>query len=56
MEKDIVIKGISVNLKMNRKFIEVEVPGEEILDSVDPNAEEFEALVKEKVIEYIKAC
>ena len=55
MEKDIVLKKIAVNLKKNKKYIEIEVPGEEILQSVDVNSLEFEKLVKQKVIEYIQS-
>ena len=55
MEKDIVLKKIAVNLKKNKKYIEIEVPGEEILQSVDVNSFEFENLVKQKVIEYIQS-
>ena len=55
MKEDIIIKKIAVNLKKNKKYIEIEVPGEEILQSVDVNSFEFENLVKQKVIEYIQS-
>jgi hypothetical protein len=55
MKKDIVVKKIAVNLKKNKKYIEIEVPGEEILQSVDVNSFEFEKRVKQKVIEYIQS-
>jgi hypothetical protein len=55
MKKDIIIKRIGVNLKQNKKYIEIEVPAEEILKSVDADSKDFENLVKQKVIEYLKA-
>ena len=55
MNKDIIIKRIGVNLKKNKKYIEIEVPGEEILKSVEADSKDFENLVKLKVIEYIKS-
>lgn len=55
MKEDIILKKIAVNLKKNKKYIEIEVPGEEILQSVDVNSFEFENLVKQKVIEYIQS-
>ncbi len=55
MKKDIIIKRIALNLKQNRKYIEIEVPGDEILKSVEADSKDFEILVKLKVIEYIKS-
>jgi diguanylate cyclase (GGDEF)-like protein len=55
MKKDIIIKRIGVNLKQNKKYIEIEVPGEEILKSVEADSKDFDNLVKRKVIEYIKS-
>ncbi|MGE5257056.1 MAG: hypothetical protein ACM3KE_10310 [Hyphomicrobiales bacterium] len=55
MKKDIVMKKIAVNLKKNKKYIEIEVPGDEILNSVEADSMEFERLVKQKVIEYIQS-
>jgi len=55
MKKDIIIKRIGVNLKQNKKYIEIEVPGEEILKSVEADSKDFKNLVKLKVIEYIKS-
>ena len=55
MKKDIIIKRIGVNLKQIKKYIEIEVPGEEILKSVEADSRDFENLVKLKVIEYIKS-
>ena len=55
MKKDIIIKRIGVNHKQNKKYIEIEVPGEEILKSVEADSKDFENLVKLKVIEYIKS-
>jgi hypothetical protein len=55
MKEDISVKGISVNLKHNRKFIEIEVPGDEILQQVEADSLEFEKQVKQKVIEYIQS-
>jgi hypothetical protein len=55
MKKDIIIKSIGVNLKQNKKYIEIEVPGEDILKSVEADSKDFENLVKLKVIEYIKS-
>jgi hypothetical protein len=55
MKKDIIIKRIGVNLKQKKKYIEIEVPGEEILKSVEADSRDFEILVKLKVIEYIKS-
>jgi hypothetical protein len=55
MEKDISIKSITFNLKKNMKLIEIEVPGDEIIQSVEANSLEFEKLVKQKVIEYIQS-
>ena len=55
MKKDIIVKKIAMNLKQNKKYIEIEVPGDEILQSVKPDALEFEKLLKLKVIEYIQS-
>jgi hypothetical protein len=55
MKEDISIKKIGFNLKHNKKFIEIEVPGDEILQTVEPDSLEFEKLVKQKVIEYIQS-
>ena len=55
MKEDIIIKRIAVNLKQNKKYIEIEIPGDEILESVEADSIEFEKLVKRKVIEYIKS-
>jgi hypothetical protein len=55
MKEDISIKGITFNLKQNMKFIEIEVPGDDILRSVEADSLEFEKLVKQKVIEYIQS-
>jgi len=55
MIKDIIIKRIGLNLKQNKKYIEIEVPGDEILKSVEADSKDFENLVKLKVIEYIKS-
>ena len=55
MKKDIVIKKIAMNLKQNKKYIEIEVPGDEILQSVEADSMEFEKLVKQKVIDYIQS-
>jgi hypothetical protein len=55
MKEGIVIKKIALNLKQNRKYIEIEVPGEEILESVEADSAEFEKHVKQKVIEYIQS-
>jgi hypothetical protein len=55
MKKDIIIKKIGLNLKQNKKYIEIEVPGDEILKSVEADSKDFENLVKLKVIEYIKS-
>jgi hypothetical protein len=55
MKKDILVKKIAVNLKKNKKYIEIEVPGDEILESVEANSIEFERLVRQKVIEYIQS-
>ena len=55
MKENIIIKRISVNLKKNKKYIEIYVPGDEILKSVDADSKNFENFVKEKVIEYIKS-
>jgi hypothetical protein len=52
MKADIRVKGIFFNLTHNKKFIEIEVPGDEILQQVEADALEFENLVKQKVIEY----
>ena len=53
MKKDIIIKRIGVNLKQNKKYIEIEIPGDEILKSVEADSKDFENLVKLKVIEYM---
>jgi hypothetical protein len=45
MNKDIIVKRIAVNLKKNKKYIEIEVPGDEILESVEADSIEFERLV-----------
>lgn len=55
MKKDISITRISYNLKQNKKYIEIEVPGDEILQAVEADSPEFEKLVKQKVIEYIQS-
>lgn len=55
MKEDISIKKIGFNLKQNKKFIEIEVPGDEILQTVEADSLEFENLVKRKVIEYIQS-
>jgi hypothetical protein len=55
MKEDIVVKKIAINLKRNKKYIEIEVPGDEILNSVEADSIEFEKLVKRKVIEYIQS-
>jgi hypothetical protein len=55
MKADISVKGIFFSLKHNKKFIEIEVPGDEILQQVEADALEFEKLVKQKVIEYIQS-
>lgn len=55
MKEDISIKKITINLKQNRKVIEIDVPGDEILRSVEADSLDFENLVKQKVIEYIQA-
>ena len=55
MKEDISIKKISFNLKQNKKFIEIEAPGDEILQAVEADSLEFEKLVKQKVIEYIQS-
>ncbi len=55
MKEDIVIKKIALNLKQNKKYIEIEVPGDEILQSVEADSLEFEKLVRQKVIEYIQS-
>jgi hypothetical protein len=55
MKKDIIIKRIALNLKQNKKYIEIEVPGDEILKSVESDSKDFENLVKLQVIEYIKS-
>lgn len=55
MKKDIVVKKIAVNLKKNKKYIEIEVPADEILQSVEADSIEFERLVRQKVIEYIQS-
>jgi len=55
MKNGIIIKRIGVNLKQNKKYIEIEIPGEEILKSVEADSKDFENLVKLKVIEYIKS-
>jgi hypothetical protein len=55
MKEDIVVKKIAVNLRKNKKYIEIEVPGDEILESVEANSIEFERLVRQKVIEYIQS-
>jgi len=55
MKKDIIIKKIAMNLKQNRKYIEIEVPGDEILESVEMDSSEFEKQVKQKVIDYIQS-
>jgi len=55
MNNDIIVKRIAVNLKKNKKYIEIEVPGDEILKSVEADSIEFEKLVKQKVIEYIQS-
>jgi hypothetical protein len=55
MKKDIIIKKIGMNLKQNKKYIEIEIPGDEILKSVETDSKDFETLVKLKVIEYIKS-
>lgn len=55
MKNDIVIRKIALNLKQNKKYIEIEVPGDEILQSVEADSMEFENLVKRKVIEYIRS-
>lgn len=55
MKKDILVKKIAVNLKKNKKYIEIEVPGDEILESVEADSIEFESLVRQKVIEYIQS-
>jgi len=55
MKADIRVKGIFFNLTRNKKFIEIEVPGDEILQQVEADALEFEKLVKQKVIEYIQS-
>lgn len=54
MKEDIIIKKIGMNLKQNKKYIEIEVPGDEILKSVEADSKDFENLVKLKVIEYFK--
>jgi hypothetical protein len=48
MKKDIIIKRIGVNLKQNKKYIEIEIPGEEILKSVEADSKDFENIVKLK--------
>mgnify|MGYP001104455475 FL=1 len=55
MREDIRIKRIAFNLKQHMKFIEIEVPGDEILRSVAADSPEFENRVTQKVIDYIKA-
>jgi len=55
MKEDISIKRITFNLKQNRKFIEIDVPADEILQSVEAGSLDFENLVKQKVIEYIQS-
>jgi hypothetical protein len=55
VNEDIMIKRVAINLKQNRKYIEIEVPGEDILASLDPVSPDFENMVKIKVIEYIRS-
>lgn len=55
MKEGIIIKKIALNLKQNRKYIEIEVPGEEILESLEADTAEFEKHVKQKIIEYVKS-
>ena len=55
MKEDIIVKKIALNLRQDRKYIEIEVPGDEILQSVGADSIEFETLVKRKVIEYIQS-
>ena len=54
MKEDIIIKKIGMNLKQNKKYIEIEVPGDKTLKSVEADSKDFENLVKLKVIEYFK--
>jgi hypothetical protein len=54
MKEEINIKKISYNLKRNKKFIEIEIPGDEILQAVEADAPEFEKRVKQKIIEYMQ--
>jgi hypothetical protein len=55
LREDIRIKKIAFNLKTCEKFIEIEVPGDEILQSVAAESPDFEKQVKQKVIDYIRA-
>jgi hypothetical protein len=55
MKEDIILKKIVLNLKQNKKHIEIEIPGDEILKSVDADSIDFEKVVKQKVIEYINS-
>jgi hypothetical protein len=48
MKEDISIKKIGFNLKQNKKFIEIEVPGDEILQTVEADSLEFENIGETK--------
>ena len=55
MDRDITVKRVAVNLKQRQRFIEIEVPGDEILMSIDVENAEFDAEIKRRVIDYIKS-
>lgn len=56
MKEEISIKKISYNLKRNKKFIEIEIPGDEILQTVAADSPEFEKQVKQKIVEYMQSA
>jgi hypothetical protein len=55
MVRDITIKRVAVNLRQKTRFIEIEVPAEEILMSVPADDTGFEEKIKRRVIDYIKS-